>query len=95
MGGFYQQPYAQQPYQQEYQQPYTQQPYQQEYQQPQLPSNEYYNPAPGNVGTHTVAPGETLYSIALQYGTTAEVLAATNGLYNPNQIYVGQVLYLP
>jgi LysM repeat protein len=54
-----------------------------------------YSPAPGNVGTHTVAPGETLFSIASQYGTTAEALAAANGLSNPNQLFVGQVLYLP
>ncbi len=54
-----------------------------------------YNPAPGNSGTHTVAPGETLFSIATRYGTNSEALAAANGLSNPNQLFVGQVLYLP
>ena len=77
--GFYEQPY------------YEQQPYQ-DY--PTQPDNSYA-PVPGNTGTHTVAPGETLYSIALGYGTSAEALASANGLVNPNQIYVGQVLYLP
>lgn len=69
---------------------------------PPAPENDYYAQPPqdnytnpGNAGTHTVAPGETLYSIALRYGTTADALASANGLYNPNQIYVGQVLYLP
>ncbi len=54
-----------------------------------------YVVTPGDTGTHTVAPGETLYSIAQYYGTTSEAVATANGLYNPNQIYVGQVLYLP
>ena len=69
---------------------------------PQAPGNEYYAPEdnsyyanPNNAGTHTVGPGETLFSIALNYGTSAEALASANGLVNPNQIYVGQVLYLP
>lgn len=52
-------------------------------------------PAPGSANTHTVAPGETLFSIAQRYGLSAEAIAAANGLVNPNQIYVGQVLYLP
>jgi LysM repeat protein len=42
-----------------------------------------------------VAPGETLYSIATRYGTSSDALAAANGLSNPNQLFVGQVLYLP
>jgi LysM repeat protein len=52
-------------------------------------------PTPNGAGTHTVAPGETLYSIAYRYGTTAQAIAEANGISNPNQIYVGQVLYLP
>jgi LysM repeat protein len=77
-------------------QPYAPQPYQPDYSQPQVPTTGYYNNTPAvNGGTHTVSPGETLYSIALRYGTSAEALAAANGLYNPNQIYVGQVLFLP
>ena len=76
--------------------PYAQQPYQPDYSQPQVPAQPYYNNTPAvNAGTHTVSPGETLYSIALRYGTSAEALASANGLYNPNQIYVGQVLFLP
>lgn len=45
--------------------------------------------------THTVQAGETLFSIASQYNITAEVLAQLNQIYNPNQIYVGQVLTIP
>ncbi|EGO7801131.1 LysM peptidoglycan-binding domain-containing protein [Enterococcus faecalis] len=42
--------------------------------------------------THAVRYGETLSSIAYQYGTDYQTLAALNGLANPNLIYPGQVL---
>jgi len=41
---------------------------------------------------HMVRWGETLYSIARRYGTTAEAIMRANGLRNPNRIYVGQRL---
>jgi LysM repeat protein len=41
---------------------------------------------------HVVQPGDTLYSIAVRYGTNWQRLKAANGLYNPNVIYVGQRL---
>jgi LysM repeat protein len=49
-------------------------------------------PAASSGGVHVVGYGETLYSIARRYGTTASALAAANGLSNPNLIYVGQRL---
>ncbi len=63
------------------------------------PSDGYYQEQPAYppsdvAGTHTVAPGETLFSIAQFYGTSAQAIAEANGISNPNQIYVGQVLYL-
>ncbi|EPH73427.1 LysM peptidoglycan-binding domain-containing protein [Enterococcus faecalis] len=42
--------------------------------------------------THVVQYGETLSSIAYQYGTDYQTLAALNELTNPNLIYPGQVL---
>ena len=51
--------------------------------------------AQGGGTTHVVQPGENLYRIALRYGTTWPVLAAANGLVNPNLIYSGQVLIIP
>ncbi|HAP3995426.1 TPA: LysM peptidoglycan-binding domain-containing protein, partial [Enterococcus faecalis] len=42
--------------------------------------------------THVVQYGETLSSIAYQYGTDYQTLAALNGLTNPNLIYPGQIL---
>ncbi len=45
--------------------------------------------------THTVQRGETLGSIARQYGTTFSAIATANNLANPNLIYVGQQLTIP
>ena len=44
------------------------------------------------VGTHLVAAGETLASIALRYGTTVDAIAQVNGITNPSQIFVGTQL---
>ncbi len=60
----------------------------------QFGQNPYQNNVGGGPG-HTVATGETLHSIALRYGLTAQGLAAANGLSDPNQIFAGQVLNLP
>ena len=43
---------------------------------------------------HVVQPGETLYSIARDYNTSAEKLAAINNINNPNNLRVGQTLTL-
>lgn len=45
--------------------------------------------------THTVKSGDTLYAIAIRYGTTVAAIAALNNIANPNQIKVGQVLKIP
>lgn len=44
---------------------------------------------------HVVQPGETLYSIALRYGTTTAAIVVANDLANPNLIYAGQTLLIP
>ncbi len=44
-------------------------------------------------GAYVVQPGDTLSGIAFQMGTTAEQLAATNGIANPDLIYAGQTIY--
>lgn len=44
---------------------------------------------------HTVQPGQTLYSIAMHYGTSVWAISCANGLYNPNYVYAGQVLVIP
>jgi LysM repeat protein len=61
---------------------------------------------PGNAGPitindtpcfnyHTVQQGETLYSIATQYGIHYEWLARINAIYNYDYIYAGQTLVIP
>lgn len=51
--------------------------------------------AQGGSTTHTVQSGENLYRISLKYGLSWPVVAAANGITNPNLIYVGQVLIIP
>lgn len=54
------------------------------------------NIAPGSVaGTHTVAAGETLGTLAQQYGTSIEELMDLNDLSNPDLLHVGQALQVP
>ncbi|MEO8082458.1 MAG: LysM peptidoglycan-binding domain-containing protein [Ardenticatenales bacterium] len=52
-----------------------------------------YGGMAGNV--YCVQHGDTLYSIANRYGTTAWAIAQANGLWNPNYIRAGQTLKIP
>lgn len=52
------------------------------------------NNKPGNY-SYTVKQGDTLSAIARKYNTTYQVLAAYNGISNPNLIYPGQVIRIP
>jgi LysM repeat protein len=45
--------------------------------------------------THTVKTGDTLYAIAIKYGTTVAKIANANSITNINVIEVGQVLIIP
>ncbi|MBN1890141.1 MAG: LysM peptidoglycan-binding domain-containing protein [Thermoflexales bacterium] len=44
---------------------------------------------------HVVQPGETLFRIALRYGTTVWAIVSANQLENPSVIYSGQRLLIP
>ena len=44
---------------------------------------------------HVVRYGDNLTRIAVYYGTTVWAIAQVNGIWNPNLIYVGQVLLIP
>lgn len=59
-------------------------------------------PTPGNGGggasaggTHTVVAGETLSTIARDYGVSLSELIASNGISDPSLIYAGQQLSVP
>ena len=46
--------------------------------------------------THTISSGETIYSIACQYGDVSpEAIIAVNNLSSPYKLQVGQQLYIP
>lgn len=47
------------------------------------------------VTTYTVQHGDILYDIGLLFGMGWREIAASNGLTDPDQIYVGQVLKIP
>jgi LysM repeat protein len=51
-------------------------------------------PQPGG-STHVVRAGENLFRIALRYNLNYHYLAQYNGITNPSQIRVGQVLRIP
>ena len=51
-------------------------------------------PGTPSANTHTVKSGDTLYSIARDYGMDFRELIALNGIENPNQISVGRVLQI-
>jgi LysM repeat protein len=44
--------------------------------------------------TYTVQQGDTLAAIAQRFGTTVAALQAANGIEDPNEIFVGQVLVI-
>lgn len=44
---------------------------------------------------HTLAKGETLYSISRKYNVSYEALAAANGITDPTKLRIGTVLIIP
>jgi lipoprotein NlpD len=48
-----------------------------------------------SASTHVVAPGDTIYHLSETYGVSAESLMAANGLSNPHDLRVGQILIIP
>jgi len=52
-------------------------------------------PPYGYLTYHVVRYGDNLTRIAARYGTTVWAIAQANGIWNPNHIYLGQVLLIP
>lgn len=51
-------------------------------------------PPPPPQRTYTVQQGDTLAAIAQQFGTTVAALQSANGIEDPNEIFIGQVLVI-
>lgn len=52
-------------------------------------------PTPTPAGLYVVQNGDTLSSLAAEFGTTVEELMAANGLIDADAIQVGQTLLIP
>jgi len=52
-------------------------------------------PTPAPQQTYVVAEGDTLAGIADRFGTTVSALQAANGIDDPDEIIIGQVLVIP
>ena len=48
-----------------------------------------------SAATYIVQPGDTLWRISRQFGTSVDAIVQANQIPNPNLIYVGQVLEIP
>lgn len=48
-----------------------------------------------SAATYLVQPGDTLWQLSRQFGTTVDAIVQANNIPNPNLIYVGQVLEIP
>lgn len=59
------------------------------------PTPEATAPPPPAQRTYTVQQGDTLSLIAQRFGTTAAAIQNANGIQDPNQIFIGQVLVIP
>jgi LysM repeat protein len=60
-----------------------------------IPGPSTPGPTPPAQRVYIVRRGDTLWSIALRFGTTPWAIAVANGLQNPSLIYVGQRLIIP
>ena len=43
---------------------------------------------------YTIRPGDTLYNLAMQYGTTVQNIIDSNMALNPYNLRVGQQIYI-
>lgn len=80
--------------------PVTRPPQQQEKAQPKkvvdsTPDKKAAPKAAARAGTHTVKPGETLYSISSRYGVTVKALQTANKITRPELLRDGMTLTIP
>lgn len=60
-----------------------------------IPALQLVPSTPAHAASYVVQPNETLSGIALRFHTTVQQLARLNGIADPNQLHVGQVLTVP
>lgn len=60
-----------------------------------IPTGAQQTPNTGAQRVHVVQPGETLTSIAAQYGVSPQAIMQANDMENPNRIVSGQRLTIP
>lgn len=58
-------------------------------------AEEDITPTPAGTFEYTVTTGDTLYALAIRYGTSIDAIAELNELDNPNAISPGDVLLIP
>ena len=51
--------------------------------------------SPSGTKTYTVKSGDSLYNIAIKFGTTVAAIASLNNIADPNNSKVGQTLKIP
>jgi len=59
------------------------------------PTSSYYPAASQRPVTHVVVAGETLYHIASEYGVSVGRLMSANGIGDPHDLRVGEMLTIP
>lgn len=52
-------------------------------------------PAAAGGSTYTLQAGDTLYDLAVTWGTTADAIASVNHITDPTLLQIGQVLTIP
>ena len=63
--------------------------------QPSAPTTPQLGVVQGDTYTHTIASGESLYTIARRYDVSATDIIAANNISSPDRIVVGQRLVIP
>lgn len=53
------------------------------------------NTVPEGTYQHTIERGESLFAISRRYGVTTDAVISANNMTSPDQIYVGQKIYIP
>ncbi len=49
----------------------------------------------GTPSTYAIQAGDTLYALALKWGTTSDAIAQLNGITDPSGLQIGQVIKVP